>query len=102
MKIGRADSYNKLDSKHEFRENWSTKSHFTEGRKLISIRTFHIWPILVTFNVVRHVIPLSSYNVRENRCRKSHGYGRKVEKLSCFLDFSFDLDKIWLGRCPQK
>jgi hypothetical protein len=79
MKIGRADSYNKLHSKHEFRENWSSESHFTEGRKWISIRTFQIWPILVTFDVVVHIIPLSSYKVRENRCRKSHGYERKVK-----------------------
>jgi hypothetical protein len=71
MKFGTADSYNKVHSRHEFRENWSSESHFTEGCKLIFIRTLQIWPILVTFEKgVVHIIPLSTYEMRENRYRK--------------------------------
>ena len=51
----------KLPSKHELNENRRTQAQFTEGRKLISTRDFHIyWPIWMKFGAeYLHTKPFS-------------------------------------------
>ena len=81
------------------------KPHVTWGCKWISNTSFHIcWHVLVKLGTEGlHVMPFINYALLKTSTLKKHTFLLvENEKLSYYLQVSFDWDKIRPGKCAQK
>ena len=77
----------------ELPDCWGSKSYFSKGRKLYTIRTFHIYcPILVKFGITDLHLTLSNHSdFRENRRSKAHTFLKGVNLTLTYFPHLFPI-----------